>query len=60
VGGHRISDNEEIESLLSVSDGVTVTEKNVALYARVSTQKQAGNLIYGARGGRKKKGNTNA
>jgi putative resolvase len=30
--------------LLSVSDGVTVTEKDVALYARVSTQKQAENL----------------
>jgi predicted site-specific integrase-resolvase len=30
--------------LLSVSDGVTVTEKDEALYARVSTQKQAENL----------------
>jgi len=30
--------------LLSVLDGVTVTEKDVALYARVSTQKQAENL----------------
>ena len=29
---------------MSVSDGVTVTEKDVALYARVSTQKQAENL----------------
>lgn len=38
VGGHRRY------SLLSVSDGVTVGEKDVALYARVSTQKQAENL----------------
>ena len=44
VGGHRRYDSAEVEALLSVSDGVTVTEKNVALYARVSTQKQAGNL----------------
>ncbi|GFP33237.1 hypothetical protein HKBW3S42_01571, partial [Candidatus Hakubella thermalkaliphila] len=40
VGGHRRYDSAEIEQLLSVSDGVTVTEKDVALYARVSTQKQ--------------------
>ncbi len=44
VGGHRRYDSAEIEALLSVSDGVTVTEKDVALYARVSTQKQAENL----------------
>lgn len=44
VGGHRRYDSAEVEALLSVSDGVTVTEKNVALYARVSTQKQAENL----------------
>jgi len=44
VGGHRRYDNAEIEVLLSISDGVTVTEKDVALYARVSTQKQAENL----------------
>jgi len=44
VGGHRRYDSAEIEQLLSVSDGVTVTEKDVALYARVSTQKQAENL----------------
>ena len=44
VGGHRRYDRAEIEALLSVSDGVTVTEKDVALYARVSTHKQAENL----------------
>ncbi|GFP38803.1 IS607 family transposase [Candidatus Hakubella thermalkaliphila] len=44
VGGHRRYDSAEIEQLLSVSDGVTVTEKDVALYARVSTQKQVENL----------------
>lgn len=44
VGGHRRYDSAEIESLLSVSDSVTVGEKDVALYARVSTQKQADNL----------------
>lgn len=44
VGGHRRYDSTEIETLLSVSDGVTITEKDVALYARVSTQKQAENL----------------
>ena len=44
IGGHRRYDSAEVEALLSVSDGVTVTEKNVALYARVSTQKQAENL----------------
>ncbi|OQB16705.1 MAG: hypothetical protein BWY14_01304 [Parcubacteria group bacterium ADurb.Bin192] len=44
VGGHRRYDSAEVEALLSVSDGVTVTEKDVALYARVSTQKQAENL----------------
>jgi len=45
TGGHRRYDSAEIEKLLSISDGVTVTEKDVALYARVSTQKQAENLI---------------
>ena len=44
IGGHRRYDSAEVEALLSVSDGVTVTEKDVALYARVSTQKQAENL----------------
>lgn len=44
VGGHRRYDSAEVEALLSVSGGVTVTEKDVALYARVSTQKQAENL----------------
>ena len=44
AGGHRRYDSAEIERLLSVSDGVTVTEKDVALYARVSTQKQAEDL----------------
>jgi putative resolvase len=44
VGGHRRYDSAEVEALLSVPDGVTVTEKDVALYARVSTQKQAENL----------------
>ena len=45
VGGHRRYDSAEIERLLSVADGVTVTEKDVATYARVSTRKQAENLI---------------
>ena len=45
VGGHRRYDSAEIEAILSISDGVTVTKKDVALYARVSTQKQAENLI---------------
>ena len=44
IGGHRRYDSAEVEALLSVSDGVTVTEKDVALYARVSTQKQSENL----------------
>ncbi len=44
VGGHRRYDSAEIEALLSVPDGVTVKEKDVALYARVSTQKRAENL----------------
>ncbi|MFA7212098.1 MAG: IS607 family transposase [Bacteroidales bacterium] len=44
VGGHRRYDSAEIEVLLSVSNGVTVTEKDVAIYARCSTQKQAENL----------------
>ena len=44
AGGHRRYDSAEIEKLLSISDGVTVTEKDVALYARVSTQKQVENL----------------
>lgn len=44
VGGHRRYDSAEIETLLAVSDGVTVTEKDVAIYARCSTQKQAENL----------------
>jgi excisionase family DNA binding protein len=44
VGGHRRYDSAEIEALLSVSDGAAVGEKDVALYARVSTQKQAENL----------------
>ena len=44
VGNHRRYDNAEVEQLLSVSDGVTVSDKDVALYARVSTQKQADNL----------------
>lgn len=44
VGGHRRYDSAEIEALLAVSDGVTVTEKDVAIYARCSTQKQAENL----------------
>ncbi|MDI6815857.1 MAG: IS607 family transposase [Actinomycetota bacterium] len=39
-----IGNRAEIETLLSVSDGVAATEKDVALYARVSTQKQAENL----------------
>ncbi|MBI4531012.1 MAG: IS607 family transposase [Candidatus Latescibacteria bacterium] len=44
VGGHRRYDSAEIETLLSVSDGVTITDRDVATYARVSTQKQAENL----------------
>ncbi len=44
IGGHRRYDSAEIEVLLSVSNGVTVTEKDVAIYARCSTQKQAENL----------------
>jgi len=44
VGGHRRYDSAEIERLLSVSEGITVTEKDVACYARVSTQKQTENL----------------
>ena len=44
AGGHRRYDRAEIEKLLSISDGITVTEKDGALYARVSPQKQAENL----------------
>lgn len=44
VGGHRRYDSAELEKLLSISEGMTVTDKDVALYARVSTQKQADNL----------------
>lgn len=44
MGGHRRYDSAEIERLLSILDGVTASEKDVALYARVSTQKQAENL----------------
>lgn len=44
VGGHRRYDSAEIEGLLSISDGVMVTDKDVATYARVSTPKQADNL----------------
>jgi excisionase family DNA binding protein len=44
AGGHRRYDRAEIEKLLSLSDGITVTEKDGALYARVSPQKQAENL----------------
>ena len=45
VGGHRRYDSAEIEQLLSVADGLSTTERDVALYARVSTQKQAENLV---------------
>ena len=44
VGRHRRYGSAEIEALLFVSDGVTITEKDVAIYARCSTQKQAENL----------------
>ncbi|MBI4640653.1 MAG: IS607 family transposase, partial [Candidatus Tectomicrobia bacterium] len=44
VGGHRRYESAEVEALLSVSDGMMVTEKDVAIYARVSTQKQAETL----------------
>lgn len=44
AGGHRRYDSAEIERLLSISDGVTVSDKDVALYTLVSTQKQAENL----------------
>jgi len=30
VGGHRRYDSAEIEAILSISDGVTVTKKDVA------------------------------
>jgi excisionase family DNA binding protein len=39
VGGHRRYDSAEIEALLSVSDGVTVTDKDVAISSRCFTQK---------------------
>jgi len=45
VGKHRRYDSAEIEELLAISDGMTITEKDVALYARVSTRRQADNLI---------------
>jgi len=44
VGGHRRYDSSEIEQLLSISNGVKVTDEDVAIYARVSTRKQAENL----------------
>ena len=44
VGSHRRYDSAELEELLSISGGVSVTDKDVALYARVSTRKQADNL----------------
>ncbi|MBI4640213.1 MAG: IS607 family transposase [Candidatus Tectomicrobia bacterium] len=44
VGGHRRYESAEIEQRLSVSHGIVVTEKDVAIYARVSTQKQAETL----------------
>lgn len=44
VGLHRRYDSAEIASLLSVSDGVPVTEKDVAIYARCCTQNPAEDL----------------
>lgn len=43
-GGHRRYESSEIESLLSVSERVTVTDRDVVIYSRCSTKKQEENL----------------
>jgi len=59
VGGHRRYDSAEIEALFSVSDGVSVSDKDLVediLTIIVSFSSR----IYGKRGGRKRKEMTDA